>query len=227
MADAGHEVYVELGRRRAFAGAIAWPGWSRSGRDEATALQALIASGPRYARVLRGARLGFRPPADVSDLLVLERLTGDATTDFGAPSIVPAADRAPLDEPGLRRARAILSACWRAFDGAVAQASGRELRTGPRGGGRRLEAIVGHVAGADVAYLRALARRHQDDEAAEPAARLAAIRAAISDALEAAVRGEIPDRGPRGGKVWAPRFFVRRVAWHVLDHTWEIEDRLA
>jgi len=31
-------------------------------------------------------------------------------------------------------------------------------------------------------------------------------------------------RGPRGGVIWAPRYFDRRVAWHVLDHAWEIED---
>ena len=23
----------------------------------------------------------------------------------------------------------------------------------------------------------------------------------------------------------APRYFVRRAAWHVLDHAWELEDR--
>jgi hypothetical protein len=30
---------------------------------------------------------------------------------------------------------------------------------------------------------------------------------------------------PRGGTYRLPRYFVRRVAWHVLDHAWEIEDR--
>ena len=34
-----------------------------------------------------------------------------------------------------------------------------------------------------------------------------------------------PKSGPRGGKIWSPRFFVRYVAWHTLDHAWEIEDR--
>ena len=37
--------------------------------------------------------------------------------------------------------------------------------------------------------------------------------------------GELPSRGPRGGVIWPPRYFVRRVAWHLLDHLWEIEDR--
>jgi hypothetical protein len=45
-------------------------------------------------------------------------------------------------------------------------------------------------------------------------------------ALAAGARGELPERGPRGGARWTPRSFVRRVAWHVLDHAWEIEDRL-
>ncbi len=26
--------------------------------------------------------------------------------------------------------------------------------------------------------------------------------------------------------LWTARSFVRRVAWHTLDHTWEIEDRI-
>jgi hypothetical protein len=26
-------------------------------------------------------------------------------------------------------------------------------------------------------------------------------------------------------KPWTPRYFVRRAAWHALDHAWEIEDR--
>jgi hypothetical protein len=35
-----------------------------------------------------------------------------------------------------------------------------------------------------------------------------------------------PERVPRSGKLWTPRYFVRRTAWHALDHAWEIEDRL-
>jgi hypothetical protein len=25
--------------------------------------------------------------------------------------------------------------------------------------------------------------------------------------------------------LWPPRYFMRRAAWHILDHAWEIEDR--
>jgi hypothetical protein len=42
------------------------------------------------------------------------------------------------------------------------------------------------------------------------------------EALAASARGEVP----RGGKRWMGRYFVRREAWHVLDHTCEIEERI-
>jgi hypothetical protein len=45
-------------------------------------------------------------------------------------------------------------------------------------------------------------------------------------ALDAAARCETQERGPRGGVIWSPRYGVRRVAWHVLNHLWEIDDRL-
>jgi len=47
------QVLVESGQNKAFAGAAHWPGWRRSGRDEADVLQTLVDHAPRYARVLR------------------------------------------------------------------------------------------------------------------------------------------------------------------------------
>ncbi|HEX5839952.1 MAG TPA: hypothetical protein VFY26_19100 [Anaerolineales bacterium] len=52
------------------------------------------------------------------------------------------------------------------------------------------------------------------------------LRPAILETLAASAHGEIDEVGPRGGKRWVARYFVRREAWHVLDHVWEIEDRL-
>ena len=142
------DVYLEIGKKRTFAGVIDWPGWSRSGRDEGSALQALFEYGPHYARVLRAARLGFRAPADASAFAVIERLEGNTTTDFGAPGVAPSSDADPVDEVELRRFQALLKACWRAFDAAARAAIGKELRKGPRGGGRDLEGIVQHVLAA-------------------------------------------------------------------------------
>ena len=78
-------VYLEIGQKRTFAGALDWPGWCRAGRDEAAALQALCDYGPRYARVLHGATIDFQSPTEISEFNVVERLVGNATTDFGAP----------------------------------------------------------------------------------------------------------------------------------------------
>lgn len=219
------DVYVEAGKKRVFAGALAWPGWCRAGRDEGAALDALVAYGPRYASILAPAGIPFQPPADASALRVVERLVGTTTTDFGAPDAAPADDRRPIDEADLRRFEALLGAYWRAFDGAAQRAEGKELRKGPRGGGRAVEGIVEHLLGADAGYLGRLAWKVGRDEGADLGERLAHTRQAVLDALANAARGGLPERGPRGGAYWPPRYFVRRVAWHLLDHLWEIEDR--
>ncbi len=220
------DVYLEIGKKRTFAGVIDWPGWSRSGRDEGSALQALFEYGPRYARVLCAARLGFRAPADASAFAVSERLEGNATTDFGAPGLAPSSDADPVDEVELRRFQALLKACWRAFDAAARAAIGKELRRGPRGGGRDLEGIVQHVVGGDAGYLARLGWKFKMGDGDEPDEELRRTRQAILKALAPAAHGELSARGPRGGVRWTPRYFVRRVAWHVLDHAWEIEDRV-
>jgi hypothetical protein len=218
------EVAIEATGKRAFAGAVDWPGWCRSGRQEAAALAALFDSGPRYAHVLESSGVRFSAPARASTLKVVERLPGDATTDFGAPSIAPTADAAPIDRRWLTRGVRILQACWAAFDRAVEDVDG-PLTKGPRGGGRELDAIVDHVVGAEGSYLRMIEGRPPASLDAEAAAAQDEERMAVLDGLERALVDGIPERGPRGGARWSARYFVRRAAWHVLDHAWEIEDR--
>jgi len=226
-------VYLEIGAKRTFACATDWPGWSRStltgsrsGRDEASALQALCDYGPRYASAIRTARLGFEPPGDSSAFNVVERLKGDATTDFGAPGIPPASDAAPVDEAELKRFQALLEACWGTFDAAAEAGRGRELQKGPRGGGRELDGILEHILGSDSGYLSQLGWKPERNEKEGPREQLAGLRRSILDGLAASARGELPQQGPRGGLRWTARYFVRRSAWHILDHAWEIEDRI-
>lgn len=226
MRKAAIPVYLESGKRKTFAGALDWPGWCRSGRDESAALQALVNYGPRYKSALSGSGLKFRSPDLPAELEIHEVLEGDSTTDFGSPGAWPTFDSRPLDQRDANRFRQVLRACWETFDRAVAQATGHELRKGPRGGGRDLEAIVDHVAGAELAYLGRVGGKPALEQGLPEDERMAAIRAAVDEALEAGVRGEIPEQGPRGGIRWSARYFVRRVAWHILDHAWEIEDRV-
>lgn len=223
---ASFEVFIETGKKKVFTGAINWPGWSRSGKDEGKALQALIDYGPRYAHVLLNKDIEFQVPAGLEDLTVTERQPGNSTTDFGAPAVMLAADEVPVDQLDYEHFRKVLQACWQAFDLAVQRAADKELRKGPRGGGRDLEKIINHVIDGDRGYLSRLAWKHKKGGGNDLVDELSRMRQAILDALEAAVDGKLPERGPRGGIIWKPRFFVRRVAWHVLDHAWEIEDRI-
>lgn len=220
-------VYVEAGRRRAVAGALDWPGWCRVGRDEASALEALVAYAPRYAKLFARTKLAFTPPDDADAYAVVERLKGTGTTDFGIPAAAPKLDGEPFDRAAHERAESILAAVWRALDRAFEAAEGRALRKGPRGGGRDRDAIVRHVLGGDAGYLGSFGQKFRADEASPLGDELKRTRAAIRAALVAGVRGEIPEKGPRGGAIWTPRYYVRRVAWHTLDHAWEIEDRIA
>jgi hypothetical protein len=210
-------VYLEVTRKRTFAGAVEWPGWCRSGKTPDDALDALVAYAERYAAVISRSRLGFEPPKGGEDLEVVERLEGNATTEFGAPGVAPEADDRPLDANELKRLTAILEASWRAFDRTAEQARGVTLTKGPRGGGRDVPKMIEHVEGAEESYLVALGSRRP----AEPDAR----RKTILAALTARSRNEQVADPNKVTKRWSPRFFVRRAAWHSLDHAWEIEDR--
>jgi hypothetical protein len=202
-------VYLEVGAKRVFAGALEWPGWIRSGKDEALALEALAGAADRYAPIARVA--GFPLPAAAADLLkVIERIKGNATTDFGAPGIPAKADSKPLRGKELDRQLALLAAAWDTLDKVVAQAPA-ELRKGPRGGGRDRDAIFEHVLGAESAYASALGVKLRAPKAEKTAVR--EFRAAIVAGLSA---GE--------GK-WPARYALRRIAWHAVDHAWEIDDR--
>jgi hypothetical protein len=224
------DVYLESGSKRTFAGALEWPGWCRSAKDEASALETLIAYGPRYEAVVARSPAtltghDFRPPTDPAALRVIERLKGGAGTDFGVPGNAPAADHADLKAAEVERQTVILRACWAALDGAAAAAEGVVLRKGPRGGGRDLDKILGHVFEAEQAYIMQLGARPPKSDGSS--ADIAVEREAAIEAFTASALGR-PLASPRQTrKPWLPRYFVRRAAWHVLDHAWEIEDRAA
>ena len=214
-----HSVFVEIGSRRSFASALEWPGWSRSGRDESAALEHLAATADRYAVIASAAGVAFDAGSD-DTYRVVERAEGNASTDFGAPDIVAAADQAPVDAATARRYAALLAAAWRLLEHTASQAP-PELRKGPRGGGRDRDAMLRHVAGSEFGYARRIGVRHSD--AAEDPEAVSALR---GDVL--AVIGTPSDGGPLTprGKGWPHRYAARRFTWHVVDHLWEMEDRI-
>jgi hypothetical protein len=128
---------------------------------------------------------------------VVERLPGDATTDYGAPGARPAADAAPVDPAELRRMLAIMKAAWRTFDAAVGTAQGKELRKGPRGGGRDVPEIVRHLVDADGGYLGRIGAR-----LALPASSAERLRLAHRHLLPLPKPAAKFPTGPRGGVRW-------------------------
>jgi hypothetical protein len=212
------DVYLESGQKRVFACAVDWPGWCRVGRNEEQALEALAAYASRYAVVAKQAGLKFL--SSTADFDVVERVAGSGSTDFGVPGVVPALDLEPLTRAKAERLATLVEASWTIFDG-VAAGAPAELRKGPRGGGRDRDKIVYHVIGAEaLAYAPKLGLR-LSQPALDDAAALAANRAAIADALRTGAHGKRAkeDRG------WPTRYAAHRIAWHVLDHAWEIQDR--
>jgi hypothetical protein len=210
-------VYLEVVDTRAFACSVDWPGWCRSGKTEDAALEALAAYAPRYKVV--ADRAGKRFAANAAGRLeVVERVAGSATTAFGAPGRVPELDKEPLRAAHARRMADLVAAAWAVLDDVAATAP-EELRKGPRGGGRDRDKMVQHVLSAEGSYARSIGVKHPEPTLGDAAA-ITALRNDIVAVLRAA-----RDGAPVGGKGWTPRYAARRIAWHVLDHAWEIEDR--
>jgi hypothetical protein len=210
-------VYLEVGTKRVFACSVDWPGWCRSGKDDDAALTALADYAARYAVVAKQA--GKRFTARIGDDLdVVERVEGSATTDFGAPGVVPELDAGPLTAAAARRTADLVAASWAVLD-SVAGASPAELRKGPRGGGRDRDKMLQHVLSAEAAFARKLDVKHKEPALGDAAA-TQALRKDIVAVLRAARSGS-----PLRENGWPPRYAARRIAWHVLDHAWEMEDR--
>jgi hypothetical protein len=205
-------VYLEIGARRTFASAADWPGWCRSGKHEQAALEALAAYAPRYAHVAAIAKATF-PPRAADSFAVVERLPGDATTEFGAPGAIAKAESRPLTPKETERMLALLEACWTALDRAVAKAP-QSLRKGPRGGGRDRDPMFEHVLGAESAYASKIGLKAPPLDGRD-AASVRAFRNVFLERL----------RAPSAEARWPAPYVVRRTAWHALDHMWEIEDR--
>ena len=203
------KVAVESAPRKSFATAVDWPGWSRSGKTEEGALEALSDYAQRYAPVARKAGESF--DADKVDLDVVERGTGGAGTEFGVPSLVTDQDRRRTTKAQGERLANLVEAAWDMFE-RVSKNAPEELRKGPRGGGRNTSKMIEHVVGSDEAYAREIGIKLT--------APIAEIRTAVLEAIRAP-----SDGSPLADRRWTARYAAHRIAWHALDHAWEIEDK--
>jgi hypothetical protein len=215
-------VCLEVTPKQTFASALDWPGWCRVGRDEGAALRALARYTERYAPVAEHAGLSF--PSTVA-FDVVERVPGGPETAFAAPEcrrpfpqMTAEADRAKVTPAAARRLAGLVTAAWATFD-EVAAASPAELRRGPRGGGRDRDKLIDHVIGAETAYARKIGVKLKQP-AMDDTAAIEELREAI-----AAVVGAPSGGSPVVPTGWTTRYAARRIAWHVLEHGWEMQDR--
>jgi hypothetical protein len=211
-------VMIEQGKKRTVASAFDWPGWDRGGRSEADALAVLAAYRPRYARVAKLA--GFANEfAAAEQVKVIERVEGTGMTDFYTLSARTAEpEKKPMSEAECERKIALLRACWAYFDDVASRVSA-ELRKGPRGGGRDRDKIVGHANRAEIGDFATRVGVKDSLDAWQNPDELRAHR----DAFCAAIR----DHNSRGApaRTWTVQYVIRRCAYHMLDHAWEMEDR--
>ena len=195
-----------MGKRRTFASAIDWPGWCRAGKTPEAAIEALLEYQTRYAEVVTNAE--FKLPS-VVELAVVESVTGNATTDFGAPGVVAKVQCEAISKADAARLVAIVEAAWRHLDNVVSTAP-EELAKGSRGGGRDTGKIAAHVREPEGAYARKMGITTRG---------IKDVRPAIVEFIKTGAE-YVP-----GSTAWPPLYAAMRVAWHALDHAWEIQDR--
>jgi hypothetical protein len=211
-------VVLETGKQKAFASALDWPGWSRAGKKTTdAAIDELLAYRTRYNKVLRLAGIASIPdPGGHVD--VVDTVEGTGVTDFGVPEAVHAVEREPMDDDECTRQLAVLQAIWRYFDNVTDEVS-PELRKGPRGGGRNRDKMVEHVILADRSYARKIGVRTPPFDPFDTDA-VRAHREAVFAAIPDLRDGSTPVNNG-----WPVRYAIRRMAWHALDHAWEMQDK--
>ncbi len=205
-------------KKRVVACAFDWPGWDRSARKGEDVLAVLATYRPRYARVAEMA--GFDDAfAATGEFEVVEEVEGIGMTDYyGVSGRAASVEIGAMTDAECERKVALLRASWTTFDEIAARVSS-ELRKGPRGGGREKDRIIGHVNGAEIHGFAPKVGVKVPLETMEDAAALSAYREAVIDGIW--------EHHARNGSArsWALQFLIRRCAWHMLDHAWELEDR--
>jgi hypothetical protein len=212
-------VILEVGKkRRVVAAAADWPGLDRWGPSEEDAIAKLLAYGRRYRPVAERAGLASAFDAQ-REVEIVERVPGSSSTDFWGIAHVPSElEREVLPPDELERRLTLLQAVWGTFDDTAARAS-PSLRPGPRSAGRTRDQIVRHVLiNEPEQHSRKVEVRTPPAVVLTPDG-LAGHREAYLEALRAY------NRDGKAARSWPIQFLVRRTAYHVMDHAWEIQDR--
>ena len=213
-------VYLELGDKKAFACSIDFPGWCRCGQDRGAGPR-----GPGRLRppLCRGGQAGQgRVPGPGQGRGALRgrgagqgrrrhRLRHPPRDRRGRR---PAAHLAPGGPPGRAHGGGLgdpgpgrQGLPGRAAQGPARGRPGPRQDAPPRAGGRgRLRPCARHQAPAAGRWATARPSRPSATSWPRPCAGAS-------------------DGSPLRPKGWPPRYAIRRITWHVLDHAWEMQDR--
>jgi hypothetical protein len=204
--------------KRWVAVAADWPGLERGGKTEDEAVEKLARYVERYLPVARRARLGSELETQI-DVDIIARYPGVGSTDFWGISFAPSPlDREPFDAPTFDRQVLLLRGAWAEFDETAARVS-PELRPGVRGGGRSRDRIIQHVTGQEGGDFSKRVNVPAEYGDLPTPAELGEHR----DRFVEAMRAWYTEGKPLGN--WTIPYLLRHSAYHVLDHTWEMQDR--
>lgn len=215
------KVMIEIGPRGKKVVAVApeWPGLERAGKDEESAIEKLLPYLPRYARVAARAGLENEFNAQIP-WQVTERYPGNGSTDFWGISFIPAPSEQNLPSAAeWERHLKLLQAAWAEFDEIGGRVSA-ELKRGPRGGGRMRDHIIRHTRLSEEDMCAKVGVLFKLEELDTTEGR-AAYRNRFVDALRQYHRAGTV----KIGRTWTLPYLLRHTAYHVLDHTWEMEDK--
>ena len=205
--------------RKSVAFAVDWPGWSRGASTPEKAIAALEAYRERYRPIAVGA--GMTKQFDAAGRLkMIEDKVGTPSTDFWGISFSPSAsEKEPMKADDFDRKIKLLRSCWTFFDKVAASVS-EELQKGPRGGGRDRTRIVRHVIrNESESFAKQVGLRIEEEAALTPTG-LKTHRTDYIKAMRAYNAGE-----GRRMRSWNLPFLIRHSAYHVMDHTWEMQDK--
>ena len=204
--------------KRWVAVAADWPGFERGGKTEDEAVEKVARYVARYLPVAKRASLGSELEAQTA-VDIIGRYPGTGSTDFWGISFAPSPlDREPFDAATFDRQARLLRAAWAEFDETAARVSA-ELRPGVRGGGRSRDRIVRHVLVTEGGDFSKRVKEKSELEDLQTPRALADHR----DRFVKAMRSWYREGKPLGN--WTIPYLLRHTAYHVLDHTWEMQDR--
>jgi len=204
--------------KRWVAVAADWPGFERGGKTEDEAVEKLVRYVARYLPIAKRVRLGSELESQ-TDVEIIGRYQGTGSTDFWGISFAPSPlDHEPYDAHTFDRQVRLLRSAWTEFDETAARVSA-DLRPGPRGGGRSRDRIIQHVTGQEGGDFSRRVGVPADYGDLPTPAELTVHRDRFVDAMRAWY-----EEGKPLGK-WTIPYLLRHSAYHVLDHTWEMQDR--